>query len=136
MSAYFVTRQTIHDTVTAWARNWPQPRSQATLDSIGRSLWKTNAEALRQRYSLDCTSPENAAELAEYLRDASFYVYRHPRDVTPAQLAKSARCLRYQCCEGDVPETSDTYQFLDRLCETLGEPAGYDQAQWDRADAA
>ena len=136
MSAFFVSRATIHDTVTAWARNWPQPRSQDILDGIGRGLWQTNAEALRQRYELDRTGPGNAAELAEYLSAAAAYAYRHPRDVTPAQLAKSAHCLRYQCCEGNVPETSATYHFLNQLCEALGKPPGYDQAQWDRSEAA
>lgn len=132
MSAFFVSRQTIHDTVAAWCICHPMPRSTATLDSIGRQLWALNAEALRQRYRLDTTGPENAAELAEYLRDAAAYAYHPPCNASPAQLAKSANCLSYQCCEGDLPETSELYRALDLLCKAMGKPAGYDAAQWDR----
>jgi hypothetical protein len=129
MSAFFVSREVIHDTVQAWIIAHPQPRSADVLNGIGRSLWRMNAEALRQRYNLDGTE-----ELAEYLGAAEAYVFFPPK-VSAAQLAKSAHCLRYQSCEGNVPETSDTYQELNRIVDAMGKPAGYDDAQWDRCAA-
>jgi hypothetical protein len=137
MSAFFVSRQTVHDTVTAWCNAYPQPRSPDILNGIGRSLWRMNAEALRQRYNLDKRGEAEARELAEYRAAAEAYAYFRPRNATQAQLAKSCACLRYQSCEGDVPETSDTYELLDTICNALGEPPGFSRATWDReSDAA
>ena len=132
MSAFFVSRQTIHDAVTAWTVMIPQPRSLDSLNNIGRVLWHMNADALRQRYNLEGTD-----ELAEYKRHAAFYVYALPKDLTTAQMAKSVSCLVYQCSEGDVPETWHSYKVLDGIDRAMGEPEGYDEAQWDRdTDAA
>lgn len=128
MSAYFVSRQTVHDAVTAWTWVFQQPRSQAQLDQIGRQLWAMNAEAIRQRYP----SVIGTDEERDMTGAAAAYAYRHPRNLTPAQMAKSAHCLRYQCSEGNVPETFPTYRYLDQACEAMGNPPGYDAAAWDR----
>jgi len=135
MSAFFVSRQTIHDTVTAWCWAIQQPRSQQMLDSIGRSLWGMNAAAMEARYG-DKTGSGNRevmAEFDDYRRDAAAYVYRKPQHLSHAQAAKSAACLHYQCSEGDIPETWHTHKLLTEIVNALGEPAGYDGATWDRA---
>lgn len=131
MSAFFVSRETIHDAVQLWVQYHPQPRSQDTLNAIGRSLWKMNAEALRQRYPSIVGTPEGR----DYDGAAEAYVF-FPPESDMGQLAKSTHCLRYQCSEGDIGEGNerwdDTYHMLSAICDAVGEPAGYDDAQWDR----
>jgi predicted aldo/keto reductase-like oxidoreductase len=128
MSAFFVSRQTIHDDVTAWAYCQPQPRSMDTLNTIGRQLWLMNAEAMQQRYPQIVGTEEQT----DYLGSAAAHVYFPPRNITLAQMAKSVCCLSYQCCEGDVPETWPAFKTLEQIATTLGEPRGYDAAQSDR----
>ena len=133
MSAFFVSRQTIHDAVTAWVQAYPQPRSQSILDSIGRILWSMNAEGMRQRYPSIVGTDEDRDNSG----DALAYMYVRPKNLSAAQMAKSVHCLRYQCCEGSIPEMSDTYDLLNSIAESLGNPRGYNEAQWDRfTDAA
>ena len=127
MSAYFVSRQTIHDAVSAWSDHFPQPRSQHMLDLIGLIFWKMNSEALRQRYPSIIGTDEDR----ENEGNAASYCYRHPVNLSKAQAAKSVHCLTYQCSEGSVPETA-TYKALDRLGEALGKPPFYASAVWDR----
>ena len=133
MSAFFVSRQTIHDAAQAWIEAHPQPRGLSPVNCIGRALWKMNAEALRQRYNLDGTD-----ELAGYVRCASAYVFVQPQNLSRAQMAKSVRCLRYQCSEGDIgegnPDWDLTYEYLSRIADDLGEPEGFDEATWDREE--
>lgn len=129
MSAFFVSRPTIHDTVFLWDARWPASWEAADLNALGRRLWRMNAEAMVARYPSIRAPPE----LAGYERAAQFYVYRAPT-VSTAQLAKSATCLRYQCAEGDIPETSDLWRHLDALCKAVGEPEGFDEAIWDRPE--
>lgn len=130
MSAFFVSRATIHDTVYLRDASWPSGRSPADLDALGRRLWKMNADAMLARYP----SISGTAELRGYLGAASAYAYR-VQGVSTAQLAKSAQCLRYQCAEGDIPEASGLYRLLSRVCDAVGEPAGFEEAEWDRASA-
>jgi hypothetical protein len=128
MSAFFVSRQTIHDAVTAWCWAMPQPRSQDMLDGIGRTLWGMNAEAMRQRYPSIIGTDEDRDNAG----DAAAYAYRRPDYLTMAQAAKSVACLHYQCSEGDVPETWHGYSLLTAISNAMGEPLGYDDAIWDR----
>ena len=128
MSAFFVSRQTIHDTVTAIAHAAPVPRSTDALDVIGSALWAMNAEALRQRYPSIIGTDEDRNNTG----DADAYCYFPPRHMNAAQMAKSVHCLAYQCSEGDV-SGRDLFKMLSDLGKVLADPVGYDDAVWDRA---
>ena len=127
MSAFFVSRQTIHDAVTAYCHAAPQPRSLEQLTQLGRAFWSMNASAMVQRYP----SIHGTDEHRDYLGASAAYVYRAPRHLDMAQMVKSLHCLTYQCSEGDVPEC-DLYKRLIAAEDALGEPHGYDEATWDR----
>lgn len=130
MSAFFVNKEPIDDVVLAFIKDTKKP---VDADKLGRSLWAMNAEAVRQRYP----SIEGTAEERHYLKEAEEYRFSMP-SVSHAQLAKSCRCLYYQCSEGNIGEGNadwdPLYHTLGHLCEKLGYPIGYDfEAVWDRA---
>ena len=52
------------------------------------------------------------------------------------QAAKSLDCLSYQCCEGEIPETSALYKTIDKvrnsICRSIvSNLKEYDTAKWD-----
>ena len=87
---------------------------------IGRAFLELNQEAVRQRYGAIDAIPR----------------YEFPRGVSCSliQSFKSAQCLRYQCSEGNVPET-ELYKQLEALIAVMAESIvqelpEYDQANW------
>jgi hypothetical protein len=127
MSAFFVSRQTIHDAVTAYCHAAPQTRSLEQLTQLGRAFWSMNASAMVQRYP----SIHGTGEHRDYLGASAAYVYRAPKHLSLAQMAMSLNCLIYQCSEGDVPQ-QPRYKLLTAASDALGQPRGYDDATWDR----
>lgn len=153
MSAFFVNEAVIDDVITlafAHAAHWdPQIEIDPTDAGadLGRKLYAMNIEALRQRYP----QIRNTEEERDYRRVMENYAWRDSsKEVTIGQLVKSASCLRYQCSEGNVPETWTLYKWLSHLIEVASENAaegrkkvqygeeywdvpGEDAAKWDRA---
>lgn len=81
-------------------------------DMVGRKLLEMNAEALRQRYDDD--------------NDTS---YKHtPVEISLMQMCKTLHCFRYQCSEGDVPETQ-LYKDVMTIEEWFDEHTGPDTSE-------
>lgn len=106
MSAFFVSNKTI----TSILLNLDVPMEQKT--EIGKNYLKLNYEALNSRYNL------LEEEKALYISDIKDYVYNEHdlenNDKTLLQSFLSLRCLMYQCCEGNVPE-SELFKNLEKL---------------------
>lgn len=75
----------------------------AIQDAIGTLLYAMNAKAVGQRYN-----EKNLQEL--YVHEE----FRQPK----TQVLMSAKCLRYQCSEGDVPDQK-LYKYLEFFIEAL-----------------
>ncbi len=128
MSAFFVQDGTIDDVVAVFIEHVGQIDHP---DVLGAILLQMNAEALRQRY------PQiDDKERAEYALAAKTYTF-NPPSTDPLQRMKSCHCLRYQCHEGDVPETSKLYEILDMATKKMDEIHGEsDVGEWDRVRGA
>lgn len=120
MSAFVVREQTIQNVVSIWFRPSATTRPVEQLDDIGRNLWVMNADAVSLRYS---ERPENLPK----------FHFRAQR-CSKIQALKSARCLWYQCSEGNVPDRSlykELEDVIRRLAlEIVEELPEYDRAQW------
>lgn len=124
MSAFFVTEQTIANAVQCLKLNG------IAHDDMGRDLYRMNANALVQRYD---------DSIEEFEADIAAYAAPQPsQDLF--QVFKSARCLLYQCSEGDVPSTclfAELEKAADALAARLGgservqTDARYETAKWD-----
>ena len=75
---------------------------------LGTAMFALNCNAIEQRYG--------KGEAANF-RDLD-YSFRFSA-VSRMQAYKNLRCWRYQCCEGDVPETSLLYTTMNRVLDLL-----------------
>lgn len=128
MSAFVVSRNTIHACVNAFAHRHKQRTGEEMkrpdLDDLGFRLWSMNADAVSQRYS---EAPEPVGQ------------YRHvPLYFDPCQQLKALNCLQYQCTEGDIDERALYHQLCGIINETAQEIAcglqAYDKAEWNIDD--
>jgi hypothetical protein len=104
---------------------------------LARKLWAMNIEAVRQRYS---HSAEMMGEVERCTAEVAAYTppFNMNEPLTVAKGCDAARaiaCLRYQCAEGDVPET-DLFKALtlieQKLCVVIvGLLPEYERALWD-----
>lgn len=94
-------------------------------EAFAQALFDMNCEAVDQRY-------EDKPARAEFRPTP----YRHQTNpnYTDIQIFKSARCLRYQCSEGDIPETP-LFKALDDFIGALAyhvvcQLPEYEKARW------
>ena len=125
MSSFVVTSETINAVCSAWHTEPPAVPCEQ-LDKLGMELWQMNHEAYGQRYK----EPAGECEPFRY----------RPSHYTKAQQYKAVMCLRYQCAEGDVPDTPlylALTKLYDRLAHELANtiPA-VDKAEWDLKEKA
>lgn len=84
---------------------------RSEVSRLCQELIDMNADAVEARYG----SEENdSTGVTEARRWAKTYVLKIGYASNGLRAFKSARCLRYQCAEGDVPETA-LYAWLDKL---------------------
>lgn len=141
MSAFVVDHATINRLLTAvsddqykrepmygqlW-RHFGQP-TDAALEGLGVELLAMNQDAVMARYP-DCAVGELPGPI-----NPPAYAYRREHCST-VQAYKSARCLRYQCSEGDVPST-ELYRQLDEATNIIAHAIvaampEYEAAAWD-----
>lgn len=112
MSAFVVSNQTIHRCVHALvyaklAFEYNQP--------IGQKLFEMNAKAVAQRYH-------------EEPQSVWFEEVNEP--VSKMSAVKALHCLRYQCSEGDIPQ-SYLFQKLSRAIEILSEDIVCNLPEWN-----
>lgn len=129
MSAYLVNPETmsaavlllsVHEGIAADSRE----DRLAKLTALGKELYAMNIAALRERYG--SRADENWTDADQVAEDYKFHpvAMRLPMNV----LAKQAACLRYQCSEGDVPET----ELYGRLSAVADACEDYWQSDEDR----
>lgn len=87
---------------------------------LGQRLWETNVGAVNLRYATDDTAPQ---------------YHWSSRTAAPIVVLKSLQCFLYQCCEGDVPESTLSRvveaiknDVAEEICTSLPE---YKQAPWE-----
>jgi hypothetical protein len=90
---------------------------------LGQKMWDLNQLALGYRYG------DEEVKLTYVFSDVPFLL-------SDVHMYKSLRCWLYQCCEGDIPETSKLYRVFDEkitshianaIVQRLPE---YDEAKW------
>jgi hypothetical protein len=136
MSAFLVEEKTLHKILShiryeirksTWLKN--KFEEELGLDfsnlywqtHLGQKMWDLNQLSLGYRYG------DKPIVLA--------YTF-HPVLCTPIQAFKALQCWRYQCTEGEIPETSKLYTFFDSVViPALAEAIimrspEYDQAEW------
>jgi len=128
MSAYIVDKITMDRVLTAIQRETLKPNGPQSfgglpivllsqLTDLGRALFKMNRDAIEARYGdrdpADMPGPCDLSDIHDNYEFAD-----QSNSTSEAQAAMSVRCLRYQCCEGDVDEC-ELYKALDDLAEEL-----------------
>lgn len=112
---------------------------------IGRRLFTLNIEAVQQRYPdtidrpQDMPGPCNSDGEATAHRIARDFLYRPTaRRVSTDEMVaslKALHCLRYQCSEGNVPETplyQEITRAIGRIADAIvSEMPAYEAAAWD-----
>ena len=117
MSAFIVSRETMHRCVAAIEQSSERPLSgplghlpdAKAMSALGRRLFEMNAAAFAARYR---ESP------IEHVGPApTDYCWRR-RPVSPLAGFYALDCLLYQCAEGEVPQTA-LYQAVERVRDAL-----------------
>ncbi len=117
MSAFIVSKPTMDQAVMAIRASSVTP---IDLTALGRKLYAMNLAAVLYRYD-DCTRDNlpGPCDISDIFEQYEFTDTDEEPDwevdpgVDPLKLA--LRCLRYQCSEGDIPETWPEYQQINNL---------------------
>ena len=135
MSAFIVEDKTINKIVTFlaidrdgdWLRREIQKKTGFDLETaqgksdFARALFRMNVAAVSQRYD---DGVENFAPMT--------YQYQIDITITPITVFKALKCLRYQCSEGNVPET-ELYKLLEYIISALAEKIISNNPEYDKA---
>ena len=155
MSAFIVSDNTLRRVVnaaSAFQSNNPDARRrvgtafEALKNPEGTQLYDLGDGADLLRLTGDLYNMNVAAYIARYPQEAGKVAPFDPEDFSDffpgsrhdfdsrVTAYKAASCLRYQCSEGDVPETElykALVQFIgDLASETLDETDEYEAAPW------
>ena len=131
MSAYIVDELTMNRVTSALAFREHTPSGNADAQAIGEELYAMNVCAVKARYP-DDADDELPGPVGFVLGQWQYEdTLRNPRDV---QALKSMHCLRYQCNEGDVPDSA-LYKWLTRQIGELADDLimatpEYNAAEW------
>ena len=78
---------------------------------LADDMFWTNCVAVDERYGVG---------EAQTFRELNFkYLFSPKKGTNAIQAFASLRCWRYQCSEGDVPETSDVFKLMDKVCDVM-----------------
>lgn len=126
MSAFIVDEYTMHRALMGFdfgcgnGRGTPDAEE---MTKLGRRWYEMNRQAVEARYG------------KEHGFDVPTYTFKRIPPRNPLDYIKALQCLRYQCSEGNVPETREfqgltdaLYAAMSRIIRTL--PA-YEMAPWD-----
>jgi len=92
-------------------------------DALGKKLFEMNADAVAQRYREKKPDYSSADE----------YKFTDVSGVSIAQAWQSARCLRYQCSEGNVPKRK-LFKQLDEFIDELADKMATERAEAEKAE--
>ena len=139
MSAFIVEDTTINRVVT-WLKREGAP-SHFTLDRLARKYCvdlasdQWDEKLARAMFQLNCdgVNARYGEGEAGKFRPLNF-TYKPEGDTFLVQVLKSLQCWKYQCSEGDVPETK-LYQFFEEVEHHLAlqiviRSPEYDKAKW------
>jgi len=133
MSAFIVDKKTM-DRVLGFITSQPDTSLKGRpLDQLGRELFAMNLDAVNQRYP--ARNPDRLPGPNDHSDIFDNYTFAPDLDASAAEELKAAKCLVYQSCEGDVPDTSTLYRELNRLTQTplseaISETPEYEAAAW------
>ena len=139
MSAYVVEDKTINRIVTWLSRE--VITNLSTLDHLAQkynvdlvgSNWDNKLASAMFQLNCDGVNARYGEGEAQSFRPLNF-TYKTEQYFSLVEVFKSLQCYTYQCCEGDIPETT-LYQFFAEMENYLavkivtGLPA-YDKATW------
>jgi len=143
MSAYVVDNETVNRIVSnvyedssnhvsplygQLGRLFGEPTSPQALQALAEDLLAMNQDAVMARYP-GC----DASNLPGPVDPKPIQYAYSPSDTI--QTYKSATCLRYQCSEGDVPET-DLFKKLDEACNIMAAAIVSSLPEYEAADWA
>lgn len=143
MSAFIVDDDCINRIVSHLNRNardfeWLLSRSGYTLSQsedlqrLASDLYLMNCDAVDGRYGPGTSAQDDAGRAGEFQFKFSPPIYSMP--LPAVVIYKAAKCLRYQCSEGDVPQRP-LFKLLDDIIASIADdivtkmPA-YDKANW------
>jgi len=139
MSAFMVDDKTINSVVT-WLTREVQS-SRFTLDWLAREYdvdltsdgWDEKLAHAMFQLNCDGVNARYGAGEAEKFRPLNF-TYKPEIHYSLVQVLKSLQCWKYQCNEGDVPQTR-LYQFFEEVEHHLAlkivmNLPEYDKATW------
>ena len=141
MSAFIVEDKTINKIVT-WFRREIYRRESSCIDHLAKKydidlisdLW--DEPLAKAMFALNCNAvnARYGEGEAEKFRPLD-YTYRPEPYLTLIEVFKALQCWLYQCCEGDIPETSKLYQFFREIENYLARKIvsnlpEYDNAEW------
>lgn len=130
MSAFIVNDEVIHNILSYLKEDWDDNyylrnyvlkgygvETDQGLEILGQEFLDLNVEAVNQRYN--------------ELNPRKIYKFKYV-NVNIFQAYKSAKCLRYQYSEGEVPETP-LYKILDEYIQTCAERIVDNLPQYEKA---
>ena len=136
MSAFIVKDETINGLLSFLNQNdrcgygfrqlGYQLTNRESLQELASALYLLNCDAVDERYGKGTAAEDEA--------DAPTFEFKQVYNVTAVQAYKAARCLRYQCSEGNVPDRP-LYKALDNEIQMLADfiisaMPEYEAAQW------
>lgn len=137
MSAFMVEDKTINRVVTWISDSDNAPRFARDLAKIGIDIehggWAELGKAFYALNRRGVDARYGPGESYEFRPDEYQYKREH---ATPEQVYMSAQCLRYQCAEGNLPETDPLYKFLDQVVipylahDVIKRLRAYQEAEW------
>lgn len=94
---------------------------------LANDMFKLNCESINQRYGTG---------QAEQFRPLDFKYIYSGATANIYQALKSLRCLIYQCCEGDIPESNALFEAMERvsmlMCyHIVTRSKEYEACEWD-----
>ena len=95
-----------------------------SFERLANKLFLLNQEGVKERYPND---KSDFAAIDKFKWDSN--------QVSDVQCLKSMQCLCYQACEGNVPETSKLYKWLEKACNAMAlhivnKMPEYEKAEW------
>jgi hypothetical protein len=112
----------------------PLPQSLTGKDykQIIAALLDLNARGTLARYGLK-DKPFNA-EIEKRKAEIPAAIPLADSDYSDAEFFKSLRCIRYQACEGDLPETDPLYMELSEYIDSIQTVAHIDESTGSKYD--
>ncbi len=93
-------------------------------EKLARDMFALNVEAVNQRYG---------EGEAEKFRPLNFQYQHIALPISNIQAIKTLSCWHYQCCEGDIPETSALYKAMQEVKAAMAMEIVQHSPEWEAA---